>query len=159
MKPLFLIILTLILFFTLPLICRPDSVSSSQQMIIYYWLILSVLIGIYEFYLIFYGLIYSPQSFWQKNYQIGELFNKDFWLDGWGEYAKSDIRYFDRHSLANQIELTNLLLTFLPSLYALIYFQNVRPIVFYIGVVQLLNTCIYFLTLFKGRYFLHSQYR
>lgn len=159
MKPLFLILLTLIFFFILPQIWRPQSVQSPLQTIIYYWLILTPLIGIYEFFLVYKGLSYSPQSFWEKEYSIVDILTPNFWLDGFAEYAKSDTRYFEGGSLTNRIEFTHMLLTFLPSLYALINFEHAKPILLYIGLAQLATTSVYFWTLFRKRYYLDPIYR
>ena len=148
----FLIWVSLYLVIPIPFL----SHVSQFARLIFYWLLLNVLIGIYELVMLInrYRLnsLITP-NFWSRDVPFTSSLTPGFWLSGWAEYTRFDPRYQDPTNYVHLIELGNVVITLIPSLIIMwaILKGKMSPELYRLAIIisiyQLVATVIYYVTL------------
>jgi len=152
MKTFYLILIYVVLYLLLPIPFLKHQ--STLTKIIFYWLFLNVLIGIYEITMLLgRSHLCNNSYFWTQDFGIGETLTANFWLQGWSEYARFDPRYCQSNNYVHGIELTNVLVSFIPSLLVMKYILTPKPIppsilklTILFSLIQFIATFIYYVT-------------
>lgn len=133
------------------------SHRSALDRVIFYWLLLNVLVCIYEIAMILNSNPVCPTtatSWWCRDYQFTESFNSRFWIDGWLQgYGQFDPRYCQKDNYVYLFELGNIIVSLIPSILLLWVIASKNPIPAWYGTVaiwmsipQFILTSGYYLT-------------
>ena len=116
MESIWIILIWVLLYLGLP-IPFLSSVSWWDR-VIFYWMLLNVLVCIYEIVMLVnrYRLNTYLTNFWSLDVPLVSSLTPEFWLSGWAEYTRFDPRYQDPTNYVHLIELGNVVITLIPSL-------------------------------------------
>ena len=162
MKSIWIILIWLILYLGFPIPLLP-SVSWWNR-VIFYWMLLNVLICIYELAMVINRYQMTITNYWSHEYPFTSSLTPEFWLDGWAEYSRFDPRYLDDQNYVHLIELGNVIITLIPSLIIMVAIlnNNISPEIYRLALIvsiyQLVVTTIYYVTLIPsaiGKYWLY----
>lgn len=154
----------LLYFFVSTYIITFYNKSDILTIIVLYWMMFCVLIGLLELVLFFKDKYisqlpkYSKTNYWLRDIKPNELFNFNIWSHGWKEYGElCDSRYLKTKNLVHWLEITHSFTSFIYIyiIYKLITVKNIIKnrligiLMMIISSIHIIGTFIYFLTFNK----------
>ena len=147
-----------ILIFLLSLLLIPKGKSVLLR-VIFIWLSLNTFICLFEILVLLNRtkMCETRGNFWTREQTFQDSLKRKFWIEAWSEYAKFDPRYCNPQSKVYLFELTNVLVSFIPSVVMIGYLVytkfEVEKIPHWVFIllmlgsgVQFISTSIYLLT-------------